>query len=266
MRNDFPTDWTKAAFTFDPNPSFLDLIHRVEPGVVPTIPPGAMASIPEGTTILTLVTADGVVIAGDRRATAGHTIADRKMEKVFPADRFSAVAIAGAAGPAIEMVRLFQTELEHYEKLEGEHLSLEGKANRLAQMIRANFPMAMQGIAVVPIFAGFEPRHAQGRIYRFDVLGGRYDETEHHAEGSGGVHARGTLRRDWQQGMSTEDAISLSIRALFDAAEEDAATGGPDLRRGIFPIVATVTASGYQRVEDSVIEVLCRSVLAGGAS
>jgi proteasome beta subunit len=208
-----------------------------------------------------MVTADGVVIAGDRRATEGTSIADRRIEKVFSADRWSAVAIAGAAGPAIEMVRLFKTELEHYEKLEGDELSLDGKANRLAGMIRANFPMALQGLVVVPIFAGYDPRAGGGRIFRFDAIGGRYEEIEHTATGSGGVHARGTLRRDWSRTMSTEEGIALSVRALADAAEEDTATGGPDLRRGIYPVVASITSAGFARVHDDVLARIARDVL-----
>ncbi|MFP5224277.1 MAG: proteasome subunit beta [Actinomycetota bacterium] len=265
MSKDFPTAWTKAAFSFEPNPSFVDLLRTVTPEATHPQSPGGMVTFPEGTTILAMVTSDGVVVAGDRRATEGHTIADRKMEKVFPADRFSAVAIAGAAGPAIEMVRLFQTELEHYEKLEGENLSLEGKANRLAQMIRANFPMAMQGLVVVPVFSGYDDRRGEGRIYRYDAVGGRYEETQFHATGSGGVHARGTLRREWKPGIANDDAIKLAVRALADAAQEDAATGGPDLVRGIFPIVATVTSDGYLRVPDATLATITAELADEGA-
>jgi proteasome beta subunit len=203
VSKDLPTAWTKAAFSFEPNPSFMDLLRSVEPAAAPAANMNAPMTFPEGTTILAMVTAEGVVVAGDRRATEGHTIADRKMEKVFPADLYSAVAIAGAAGPAIEMVRLFQTELEHYEKLEGEHLSLEGKANRLAQMIRANFPMAMQGLVVVPVFAGYDQRRNEGRIYRYDAVGGRYEETQFHSRNaSARMEARDSrCRRDQTRGQ-----------------------------------------------------------------
>jgi proteasome beta subunit len=265
VSRDLPTAWTKAAFSFEPNPSFMDLLRAAEPTAVPAGNINAPMTFPEGTTILAMVTAEGVVVAGDRRATEGHTIADRKMEKVFPADLYSAVAIAGAAGPAIEMVRLFQTELEHYEKLEGEHLSLEGKANRLAQMIRANFPLAMQGLVVVPIFSGYDQRRNEGRIYRYDAVGGRYEETQFHATGSGGVHARGTLRREWRPGIADADAIKLAVRALSDASEEDSATGGPDLVRGIYPIVATVTTDGYQRVPDDRLATIAAELADEGA-
>jgi len=260
--SDFPSGWVNAAFRFEPNPSFSELLRRADaPAAVTQNLSGVMPMIPEATTILAMVTADGVVIAGDRRATEGHTIADRRIEKVFSADRWSAVAIAGAAGPALEMVRLFKTELEHYEKLEGDELSLDGKANRLAGMIRANFPMAMQGLVVVPIFAGYDPRAGGGRIFRFDAVGGRYEEIEHTATGSGGVHARGTLRRDWSRTMTTDEGVRLAVQALSDAAEEDTATGGPDLRRGIYPVVASITSAGFKRIGDDVLAGIARDVM-----
>ncbi|HEX9695733.1 MAG TPA: proteasome subunit beta [Actinomycetota bacterium] len=253
--SDHPTDWTRAAFGFDANPSFSDFVRRTDPVLLPAERPGG-AGFPEqpvGTTILAMTYADGVVIAGDRRATSGYQIADRKIEKVFPADEFSAVAIAGAAGPAIDMVKLFRTELEHYEKVEGERLSLEGKANKLASMIRANLPFAMQGFLVVPLFAGYDLRRQAGRIFRYDGIGGRYEESDYHADGSGGMHARGSLKGRWRRGANREDAILAAIEALFDAAEEDVATGGPDMIRNIFPVVATVTATGYERIDDSFV-------------
>jgi proteasome beta subunit len=198
---------------------------------------------------------DGVVMAGDRRATEGFSIAHRAIEKVFPADRHSGVSIAGAAGPAIEMVKLFQLQLEHYEKLNGSALSLEGKANQLSQMIRGNLPMAMQGLAVVPIFAGYDLRRQTGRIFTYDVTGGRYEEADFHATGSGGRDARTTIKLGWQEGMDRDAAIELAVQGLYEAAEEDAATGGPDPVRGIYPTVATITAPGFERVsEDEVAE------------
>ncbi len=197
--------------------------------------------------------ADGVVMAGDRRATEGHLIAHRAMEKVFPADRHSAVAIAGAAGPAVEMVRLFQTQLEHYEKVEGVALSLEGKANQLGQMVREHLPMAMQGLVVVPLFAGFDLRSGQGRIFTYDVTGGHYEEADHAATGSGGRDARTTIKLGWRADLARDDAIELAVRALYEAADEDSATGGPDLVRGIFPMVATVTVDGYERLADAEV-------------
>lgn len=251
-------DWTQAAFSPDANPSFSDFVQRVDPALLPKARPGdpgptEARPVPVGTTILALTFADGVVMAGDRRATAGYQIADRKIEKVYPADDHSAIAIAGAAGPAMDMVKLFQTELEHYEKVEGERLSLEGKANKLAGMVKANFPMAMQGLLVVPLFAGYDLRRAAGRLYRYDGVGGRYEETEFYADGSGGKDARGSLRARWRPGMSRGDALRAALEALIDASEEDTATGGPDLIRGIYPTVAIVTATGYEQVPDDEI-------------
>lgn len=264
---DFPSSWTRAAFSFDPNPSFADLIRRVDPGLLPSVGPAAgLPTVPVGTTILALQFADGVLVAGDRRATEGYTIADRRIEKVFPADEFSAVAIAGAAGPAIDMVKLLQVEVQHYEKLEGEVLSLEGKANRLAQMIKQNFPLAMQGIVVVPLFGGYDQLRSEGRIFRYDAIGGRYEEIEYHATGSGGVHARGTLKKRYKSGMTRTEAISAAVEALIDAAEEDTATGGPDLKRGIFPIVATVTSAGYEQVSDDELRSIAEGLLGEGRS
>ncbi len=219
-------------------------------------------SFPHGTTIAALRYADGVVVAGDRRATEGVAIAHRGIEKVFPADRFSAVAIAGAAGPAIEMVRLFQTQLEHYEKVEGSALSLEGKANQLAQMIRANLPMAMQGLVVVPLFAGWDGRRQVGRIFTYDVTGGRYEETDFHATGSGGRDAKTTIKLGFRERLTRDEAVELVVEALYQAADEDAATGGPDPMRGIYPIVATVDGTGFERLEDVEVAERFAAVLA----
>jgi proteasome beta subunit len=207
------------------------------------------------TTVVALRYADGVVMAGDRRATAGNIIAHRAMEKVFPADRFSAVAIAGSAGMAVEMVRLFQVQLEHYEKVEGSTLSLEGKANQLAQMVRQNLPMAMQGFVVVPLFAGYDTARSTGRIFSYDATGGHYEETDFQATGSGGRDARSTIKLGWREGLSQDDAVELAIQSLYEAADEDSATGGPDLVRGIYPLIAVVDAEGYRAVpEDEVAE------------
>src|SRR3712207_5044862 len=175
------------------------------------------------------------------RSTMGPTIANREIEKVFPADEFSAVGIAGSAGLALELVRLFQLELEHYEKIEGALLSLDGKANRLATMIRGNLGLAMQGLAVVPVFAGYDLDRGVGRIFSYDVTGGRYEEHEHHSVGSGSVFARGALKKLWRPGLDTGGAIRVAVEALFDAADDDSATGGPDTVRRIWPVVATVT-------------------------
>jgi proteasome beta subunit len=197
--------------------------------------------------------AEGVIMAGDRRATEGYTIAHRAIEKVFPADRHSGVSIAGAAGPAMEMVRLFQTELEHYEKVEGSVLSLEGKANKLSQMVRSNLPAAMQGFVVVPIFAGFDLRRRTGRIFKYDVTGGRYEESDFHATGSGGRDARTAIKLGYLQDLARADAIELAIEGLYEAADEDTATGGPDVVRGIYPTVATITGDGFERVPEAEV-------------
>ena len=204
-------------------------------------------SIPHGTTVVALRYVDGVIMAGDRRATAGNIIAHHAMEKVFPADRYSAVAIAGTAGMAIEMVRLFQVQLEHYEKVEGATLSLEGKANQLAGMVRQHLPLAMQGLAVVPLFAGFDTIRETGRIFNYDVTGGHYEDTDFQATGSGGRDARSTIKLGWREGLPRDEAVDLAVQSLYDAADEDSATGGPDLVRGIYPIVALVDASGTER-------------------
>ncbi len=255
----------------DPGPSFATLWQRVRPDQPLTngaLPP---ETIRHGTTIVAVRHAGGIVMAGDRRATEGVSIAHRSIEKVYAADRYSAVAIAGAAGPAIEMVRLFQTQLEHYEKVEGEALSLEGKANQLSQMVRGHLPMAMQGLAVVPLFAGYDLRREVGRIFTYDVTGGRYEETDFHATGSGGRDARTTIKLGYRETMSRDDAVELAVRALYEAADEDAATGGPDPIRGIYPTVATVGAEGFvpvseQEVAERFAEVLARRERPGGRS
>jgi proteasome beta subunit len=257
-------------FGSDPGPSFVELLRRTsataQPGSggvseaiggtgghlagpgVPLIP-----GVAHGTTIVALRYEDGVVVAGDRRATEGNMIAHRSIEKVFPADRHSAVAIAGAAGTAIEMVRLFQTQLEHYEKVEGTRLSLEGKANQLGQMVSANLPMAMQGLAVIPLFAGYDLRLKKGRIFTYDVTGGRFEETDFHATGSGGRDAKNTVKLGYHERLGRDEAIELAVAALYEAADEDTATGGPDPLRGIYPVVATVDAEGYTRLEDGEV-------------
>jgi proteasome beta subunit len=213
------------------------------------------AGAPHATTVVALRYADGVIMAGDRRATMGNIIAHRSMEKVFAADRFSAVAIAGSAGMAVEMVRLFQVQLEHYEKVEGTALSLEGKANQLAQMVRQNLPLAMQGLVVVPLFAGYDTTRGIGRIYSYDATGGHYEETDFQGTGSGSRDARSTIKLGYREGLSRDEAVDLAIKALYEAADEDSATGGPDLVRGIYPLIAVVDAEGYRLVpEEEVAE------------
>ena len=209
-------------------------------------PPG----VTHGTTVLAIRYVDGVVMAGDRRATTGNLISHRSMEKVFPADNTSGVAIAGAAGPAMEMVRLFQLQLEHYEKVEGNPLSLDGKANQLSQMLRSHLPAAMQGLAVLPIFAGYDERVQTGRLFQFDITGGRYEERAHAAVGSGSLHATTVMKIRHHDDLDREGAVDIAVEALFQAADEDTATGGPDPIRGIYPVVAAITADGYERLPD----------------
>ena len=245
--------------------SFVDLLRDVAPEAVPVLNPGGSVpfEITHGTTVVAIRCAGGVVMAGDRRATAGYTIANRRIEKVFPADEYSGVAIAGAAGPAIEMVRLFQVQLQHYEKVEGEQLSLEGKANQLAQMVRANLPAAMQGFVVVPLFAGYDHRREIGRVFSFDATGGKYEEADYQANGSGGVHARNWIKAGWTEGMTPDETILLAIRALFAAADEDVATGGPDLVRGIYPSIAVIDAVGFRALEDADVAARAQALLGG---
>ncbi len=249
------------------SPSFVDALRAYAPELLtpPALPPGVTPEVTHGTTVAAMRFADGVVVAGDRRATEGMAIAQRDIEKVFPADDYSAVAIAGAAGPGIEMIRLFQTELEHYEKVEGFPLSLEGKANKLGQMVRSNLPAAMQGLVVVPLFCGYDVRRGIGRIFRYDVTGGRWEDADYHTLGSGGRDARGSLKKRYRPDMERAAAVDAVIEALYDAADEDAATGGPDLIRNIFPLVATVTAQGYQRLEDDEVRTSAEKVVTARA-
>ncbi|HEY3724537.1 MAG TPA: proteasome subunit beta [Acidimicrobiia bacterium] len=250
----------------DTGSSFVDLLRKVAPEA---LPPSVMGQgsggfeITHGTTVVAIRCAGGVVMAGDRRATAGYSIANRRIEKVFAADELSGVAIAGAAGPAVEMVRLFQVQLQHYEKVEGEQLSLEGKANQLAQMVRANLPAAMQGFVVVPLFAGYDNRRQVGRVFSFDAAGGKYEEADYQANGSGGVHARNWIKAGWHEGLSADDATDLAIRALFAAADEDVATGGPDLVRGIYPNVAVIDADGFAALDDQAVANRAQALLGG---
>jgi len=248
------------------NPSFVDLVRRSRPETLPAAA-GLTPDVagPHGTTVVALKFATGVVFGGDRRATEGFTIADEKMEKVFAADDLSVIAIAGAAGQAIEIVKLFQLELEHYEKITGDRLSLEGKANRLAQMIRGNLPMAIQGLVVVPLFGGFDERRDEGRIFYYDATGGRWEEDDYHSTGSGGRPARSSLKKRWRPGLDRSEALEVAVEALVDASQEDAATGGPDPTRGIFPTVVVVTAEGAESVGEDELRGAYERVVGGGS-
>ncbi len=235
--------------TEDPGPDFARLAEQAGLVAQPT-GDGDVLDLPHGTTCVALRYADGVIIAGDRRATSGNLISYRTMQKVFPSDRHSAVAIAGAAGPAVEMVRLFQLQLEHYEKVEGKELSLDGKARQLSGLLRQNLPAARAGMVVVPLFAGYDRRQEVGRLFQFDVSGGTYEELEYGVTGSGSIHAATVLKLGYRAEQSRDDAINLAIQALYVAADEDSATGLPDFLRGLFPVVATVTTDGYEQLED----------------
>jgi proteasome beta subunit len=238
----------------DPGPSFTEVLRRSGHAQGwGDLQRDVRIDAPHGTTVVAIRYVDGVVMAGDRRATSGNLISHRTMEKVFPADRHSGVAIAGAAGPALEMVKLFQLQLEHYEKVENAELSLEGKANQLGQMVRSHLPAAMQGFPVVPLFAGFDTRRNIGRLFEYDVTGGRYEEQDFAATGSGSLHAGTVVKIGYRRELDRADTIDLAINALFQAADEDSATGGPDPVRGIYPVIATITADGFDRVGDEEV-------------
>jgi proteasome beta subunit len=256
--------------------SFFDFLSRHYPALTPCqneiggqsidMPQDSsrhgMLSVPHGTTVLALKYRDGAIIAGDRRATEGFQIADRRIEKVFRIDDYSAMAIAGAAGPCIEMAKLFQTELEHYEKLEGVQLSCEGKANKLGQMVKANLPMVFQGLVVMPLYVGYDLRRKQGRIFKYDITGGRYEESEHHSIGSGGKDARNTMREHYRSELSEEEAIRVGLLALYNAADEDVGTGGPDLVRGIYPTAKIVSDAGITDVSEERVRALYETMIA----
>jgi proteasome beta subunit len=246
-------------------PSFTDFLASYAPDLLPgvrglnSLPPGPLPdggnelikNLPQATTIVAAACERGVVIAGDRRSTAGNMIAKRDVEKVFRSDEFSAMGIAGVASVGLEFVRLFQVELEHYEKMEGRSLSLEGKANRLATMIRGNLGGAMQGLAVVPLFAGYDEDSGTGRIFSYDVAGGPYEEHRYHSIGSGSVFAKSALKKLYSDDMAASDAVLACVQALYDAADDDSATGGPDLPRRIFPVIAAINGDGYRRLPDA---------------
>jgi proteasome beta subunit len=248
------------AFLTPGGSSFMDFLAGHAPDLLPgrrSLGQADFSSeVPHGTTIVAATFPGGVVMAGDRRATMGNIIAQRDIEKVFPADEYSAVAFAGSAGFGIEMVRLFQVELEHYEKLEGATLSLDGKSNRLSALIRGNLAMAMQGLAVVPLFAGYDHDIEGGRIFSYDATGGRYEEHHFHSVGSGSLFARGALKKLYREDASETDCVTMTIQSLIDAADDDSATGGPDMLRRIFPVVGVVTADGYRRLPEDEVAAL----------
>ncbi|HEU4684670.1 MAG TPA: proteasome subunit beta [Nitrospira sp.] len=244
--------------------------HRVlsllGPGTVESPRHTAPVTVPQATTVLALKYQNGVIIAGDRRATEGFQIADRRIEKVFKIDDYSAMAIAGAAGPCVEMAKLFQTELEHYEKLEGVQLSCEGKANKLGQMVKANLPMVFQGLVVMPIYVGYDLKRSEGRIFKYDLAGGRYEESDYHAIGSGGKDARNTMREHYKKGLPEQDALKVVLLALYNAAEDDVGTGGPDPVRGIYPTAKIVNATGITDVSEQQISAIYDAMISARRS
>ena len=247
----------------DPTSSFTGYLGRTSPELLPTSPATHVSAdlSPTATTIVAVATPQGVILAGDRRATMGSMIAQRDIQKVFTADDYSAIGIAGSAGLAIDMVKLFRVELEHYEKIEGSPLTLDGKANRLASMIRGNLGMALQGFVVVPLFVGWDRDHAKARIFSYDPTGGCYEETGFYAVGSGSLFARGSLKKLYSPQASLDDAIQMCVEALFDAADDDSATGGPDVYRKIYPVVISVTPQGAHMVEESTVAEVTGRVL-----
>jgi proteasome beta subunit len=251
-------------------PSFTHFLRTYAPDLLPgaldpqPLPAGGgdvIKDLPHSTTIVAAACERGVVMAGDRRSTAGSMIAKRDVDKVFRSDEFSAMAIAGTASVGVEFARLFQVELEHYEKMEGRSLSLEGKANRLAGMVRGNLPLAMQGLVMIPLFAGFDEETGTGRIFSYDVAGGPYEEHRFHSIGSGSVFARGALKKLYSDDMPVSEAALACVQALYDAADDDSATGGPDLPRKIYPVVTTITDDGFRRLSDSEAESYAEQVV-----
>ncbi|MER6711046.1 MULTISPECIES: proteasome subunit beta [unclassified Streptomyces] len=247
--------------------SFTEFLAAHRPELLSTrrvLPDGVRAQgAPHGTTVLALTYGDGVLIAGDRRATMGNLIAQRDLEKVHPADDHTAVAFAGSVGLALDLVKLYQVELNHFEKIEGIPMTLTAKATRLATMIRNNLGQAMQGLAVVPLLAGYDPaapEGGRGRIFGFDVAGGRYEKHGFHAEGSGSPYARGALKKLFRPAMSRREATLTALQALYDAADDDSATGGPDLTRRIYPVVSVITGDGFERLSEAETEELSREM------
>ncbi len=268
MTNDWPPQAIPATYLTPGNGSFTDFVARAEPHLLPGHgrAGGAVTELRHGTTVVALTCADGVILAGDRRATIGNMIAQRDIEKVFVADSHSAVGIAGTAGLAVEIVRMFRLELEHYEKIEGVRLSLDGKANRLASMIRGNLAAALQGMAVLPLFIGYDLNIADptlaGRIYSYDVTGGRFEEHDYSAVGSGSVFARSALKKRFRRAATTAAGVRTAVEALYDAADEDTATAGPDLTRRIFPVVVAVGVDGAVRWADEAVGAIAEQVVA----
>ena len=249
--------------------SFAELLSWYAPQLLPgaslrDFPEASdlVGALPHATTVVAVVCDEGVVLASDRRATAGSMISKRDVDKVFRCDEFSAVGIAGVLALALEFARLFQVELEHYEKMEGRFLSLEGKANRLAAMIRGNLGLAMQGLVMVPLLAGYDLDSGAGRIFSYDPTGGPSEEHSYYSIGSGSVFARGALKKLYADDMTADETVQCCLQALYDAADDDSATGGPDLARRIFPVVTTVTGDGFRRLPKAEVAAVAQRVVA----
>jgi proteasome beta subunit len=250
--------------------SFTGLLSSYAPQLLPggslrdfPAAKGAADALPHGTTIVAAVFDEGVVLASDRRATAGNLISKRDVDKVFRCDEFSAMGIAGVLAMGLEFARLFQVELEHYEKMEERSLSLEGKATRLGAMVRGNLALAMQGLVMVPLLAGYDQDRHVGRIFSYDPAGGPSEERRFHTIGSGSVSANGALKKLYADGMPASEAVPCCLQALYDAAEDDTATGGVDMARRIFPVVTTITGDGFSRLPEAEVAQAAQRVLAG---
>jgi proteasome beta subunit len=257
--------------------SFTDFLRAQAPELLPGRVPAGLGlpaghshlDLPHATTIVAAVFKGGVLIAGDRRATSGNLIAYRDMDKVYVADEYSAVGVAGTAGIGIELLRLYEVELRHYEKIEGVSLSLDGKTNKLATMVRGNMDAAMAGLLAIPLFAGYDvdakdPDKA-GRIVSFDAAGGRYEEfAGYHAIGSGSLFAKSALKKTHSADTDADTAVRNAFEALYDAADDDSATGGPDTVRRIYPSVITITgAEGAVKLTEEQTAEVAEAVVAG---
>jgi len=250
--------------------SFSDFLRREAPQLLPTTAvPGAMSAgdaLPHGTTIVALRYPGGVLIAGDRRSTQGNMIAGRDVQKVYITDDYTATGIAGTAAIAVEFARLYAVELEHYEKVEGVPLTFRGKVNRLSTMVRGNLGAALQGFIALPLLVGYDlddpDSRAAGRIVSFDAAGGwNIEEEGYQSVGSGSIFAKSSIKKLYANVTDADSALSAAVEALYDAADDDSATGGPDLVRGIFPTAVTIEADGAAEVSEERISRLAREVI-----
>lgn len=210
----------------------------------------------EGTTILALRYRDGVMVAGDRRATAGHTVLYDRADKVIPIDDYSLMAISGSPAMAFEIARILEHSFQYHRRRQLQEMSIEAKLRRLSLLIRDNLPMAVQGIgAVIPIFATYDQEADLGRIYFYDVLGAQFEVADFATTGSGSSAVRGAMYYMNRWGgppfsqLSREDAVGLSLRLLFTASEYDSATGRYESSAGVYPTVKTITSGGQEDID-----------------